>query len=195
MRQTRSSLLVLILFLPSIALAHTGVGEARGLMHGFGHPLAGADHVLAMFAVGLWAAQVGGRVLWAVPCTFVVVMIFGGILGFTGVAIPFVEGGILLCVLITGVLLAGAVRLPLVYSTLIVGIFAIFHGHAHGAEMPASIGAASYTVGFALATALLHFAGMGLGLLLQEGKARAVARIAGGAIALGGLYLAISPIA
>jgi urease accessory protein len=184
--------IVIMFFLPGIALAHTGVGETTGLMHGFAHPIGGADHLLAMVAVGLWAAQIGGRALWVVPCTFVGVMIVGGILGFTGVPVPFIEEGILLSVLIMGVLIAGAFRLPLVYSASIVGLFALFHGHAHGAEMPALITAASYTFGFAVATAILHLAGIGLGVFVSRIDLPAVSRFAGGAIALGGVYLAVA---
>jgi urease accessory protein len=175
-----------------MALAHTGVGETTGFMHGIGHPIGGADHLLAMIAVGIWAAQVGGRALWIVPCTFVGVMVLGGVLGFSGVPVPFIEQGILLSVLILGVLIAGAFKLPLVYSALIVGFFAIFHGFAHGAEMPAAIAAASYTAGFALATALLHLTGTGLSIYMSKINLPAVSRFAGGAIAFSGVYLAIS---
>jgi urease accessory protein len=192
MKQPISKLIVLFLFLPGTALAHPGVGAATGFMHGFSHPISGADHLLAMVAVGLWASQIGGRALWAVPCTFVGVMVLGGVLGATGVAVPFVEEGILVSILILGVLIAGAFKLPLVYSSLIVGLFAIFHGHAHGAEMPASTEAASYAAGFAVATAMLHVAGIGLGMLLQKTNLQLISRVAGGAIALSGVYLAIS---
>lgn len=192
MRQTISKLLVLLFLLPGIAFAHTGVGETTGFMHGFSHPIGGADHMLAMIAVGLWAAQIGGRALWVVPGTFVGVMVLGGIFGFTGVPVPFVEEGILVSILILGILIAGAFKVPLIYSSLIVGLFAIFHGHAHGAEMPESISAASYAVGFALATAMLHLAGIGLGVLMQKANLQSVSRFAGSAIALSGIYLAIS---
>ncbi len=192
MRQKIVKIIMLLSLLPGMALAHTGVGETTGFMHGVGHPIGGADHLLAMIAVGIWAAQIGGRALWVVPCTFVGVMIFGGILGFSGVPVPFIEQGILLSVLILGVLIAGAFKLPLVYSAMIVGLFAIFHGHAHGAEMPAAITAASYTLGFALATAILHLAGMGLGVFVSRIKLPALTRFAGGAIALSGVYLAIA---
>ncbi len=192
MRQRIFNIIITLFFLPGITLAHTGVGETTGLMHGFSHPIGGADHLLAMVAVGLWAAQIGGRALWVVPCTFVGVMIVGGILGFTGVPMPFIEQGILLSVLILGVLIAGAFRLPLVFSTYIVGFFALFHGHAHGAEMPAMITAASYTVGFAVATAILHLAGIGLGMFVSRIDLPAVSRFAGGAIALSGVYLAVA---
>lgn len=181
-----------LLLLPGVALAHTGVGATTGFIHGFSHPMSGADHMLAMVAVGLWAAQIGGRALWVVPCTFVGVMALGGVLGFTGVYVPFVEEGILVSLLVLGVLIAGAFKLPLVYSSLIVGVFAIFHGHAHGAEMPASMSAATYAVGFALATAMLHIAGIGLGILMQKTNLQTVNRFAGAAIAASGVYLAIS---
>lgn len=192
MKPSRVKLTGLLLFLPGIAFAHTGVGATTGFMHGFVHPIGGADHLLAMVAVGLWAARIGGRALWVVPCTFIGVMVLGGILGFTGIHIPFVEQGILVSILILGILITAAVKLPLAYSSLIVGIFAIFHGHAHGAEMPAAISAASYTAGFAIATGLLHLTGIGLGAFFQKMKLQPISRIAGGAVALTGIYLVIS---
>lgn len=192
MKQAISKLLVLFLFLPSIALAHIGVGQTTGFMHGFGHPVAGADHVLAMVAVGIWAAQIGGRALWVIPCSFIGVMVFGGVLGYIGVSVPFVEEGILVSILVLGVLIAGTFKFPLIYSSFLVGIFAIFHGHAHGSEMPASISAASYAVGFALATAILHIGGIGLGTFIQKTTLQAVSRVVGGAIALCGIYLAVA---
>jgi urease accessory protein len=192
MKLTISKFIVLISCLPGIALAHTGIGETAGFMHGFSHPIGGADHILAMVAVGLWAAQIGGRALWVIPCTFVGVMVLGGVLGFAGIYVPFVEEGILVSILILGVLIAGAFKVPLMYSSLIVGLFAIFHGHAHGIEMPATMSAASYAVGFALATAMLHLAGIGLGVLMQKSKLQTVNRFAGGVIALSGIYLAIA---
>jgi urease accessory protein len=192
MKLSISKLGLLLLFLPGIASAHTGIGQTTGFLHGFSHPIGGADHLLAMVAVGLWAVQVGGRAIWVVPSTFVSVMILGGILGFTGFPVPFIEEGILVSLLLFGVLIAGAFKLPLAYSAFVVGIFAIFHGHAHGAEMPVTIGAISYTLGFALATAMLHLAGIGFGMLTQKANLQTVSRFAGGAIALGGIYLAIS---
>ncbi len=192
MNQSICKLSLLLLLLPGIAFAHTGVGETTGITHGFGHPIGGVDHLLAMVAVGLWAAQIGGRALWVVPTVFVTVMMAGGVLGFSGIPIPFIEEGILVSVLILGVLIAGAFKLPLMYSAAIVGVFAIFHGYAHGAEMPISIEAASYTFGFALATALLHLSGIGLGLLLMVSKLKYIDRYAGGAILFSGIYLAFA---
>ena len=191
MEQTISKLSLLFFFLPGIALAHTGAGQTTGFMYGFGHPIGGADHMLAMVAVGLWAAQIGGRALWIVPGTFVGVMLIGGILGFTGIPVPFVEEGILVSILILGILIVGAFKLPLAYSSMIVGLFAVFHGHAHGAEMPETLSAAWYAVGFALATAMLHLAGMGLGILMQKTNLYTLNRFAGAAIAVSGVYLAI----
>lgn len=192
MKPFLTKVLVLFFVFPGLALAHTGIGQTTGFIQGFGHPIAGADHLLAMVAVGLWATQTGGRALWAVPCTFISVMILGGVLGFSGVPLPFIEEGILVSVLILGVLIAGAFRFPLLYSALIVGLFAVFHGHAHGTEIPFAIGAGSYTFGFALATAMLHTAGMGVGILMQKTGLHTVTRFTGGAIALSGVYLALS---
>jgi len=148
--------------------------------------------MLAMIAVGLWAAHIGGRAFWVVPCTFLGAMVLGSTLGFAGLPVPFVEEGILASILISGILIAGAFKIPLVYSSLIVGLFAIFHGHAHGAETAEPISAVSYTLGFTLATAMLHVAGMGLGILMQKTNLHTVNRCAGGAIALCSVYLAIA---
>lgn len=192
MNQNRLTLFVLFLFLPEIVLAHTGVGETTGFMHGFGHPTGGIDHILAMVAVGLWAAQMGGRALYIIPCTFVGIMVLGGALGYAGVSVPYVEQGILISILVLGALIAGAFKLPLIISSFIVGLFAIFHGHAHGTEMPISMSAASYALGFSLATAFLHIAGISLGVWVKKLNIQMVTRCAGGLIALSGIYLAFS---
>jgi urease accessory protein len=177
--------------LASSAQAHAGHG-AESLGSGFGHPLTGLDHVLAMIAVGLWAVQQGGRRVWLLPLCFVAVMIGGAALGATGVGLPFAEGGIAMSVLVLGALVAGCVRLPAVAGALLVGAFALFHGHAHGAEMPAGAGAVGYATGFLAATALLHAAGLGLGLALQRGStAPRLARTLGAATAVAGLLLLV----
>jgi urease accessory protein len=182
-----------IFLLPALAQAHPGIpGHTHGLANGLLHPLTGLDHICAMVAVGLWAAQRGGRALWLVPSVFVSVMILGGALGMAAVSVPFVEPGIAASVLVLGVLVAAAVRLPLAASALLVGTFALFHGYAHGAEMPASASGAAYCLGFVAVTACLHVLGIGLGLLAQRfGSARLV-RYAGGAIAVCGIYLCLS---
>lgn len=179
------------LMVPSLAHAHVGVGPAGGFGHGFGHPLGGIDHLVAMLAVGLWAAQLGGRALWTVPATFVSVMALGGLLGMLHVTIPFTEPGIVLSVLTLGILIAAAVRLPLAASATIVGVFAIFHGRAHGAEMPASTPGLAYAAGFLAATALLHAAGISLGIIIEKISKPVTVRLAGVAVAVCGLYLLV----
>ena len=190
-QQAFLKILGIFLLFPGMATAHTGVGETTGFIHGLSHPIGGADHLLAMAAVGLWAAQIGGRALWVVPCTFVILMTLGGALGFSGISVPFIEEGILASVLVLGVLIAGAFKFPVIFSALIVGFFALFHGHAHGSEMPAAIGATSYSIGFALATAMLHTVGIASGTFLQKINLEKVNRLTGGAIALSGIYLAV----
>lgn len=183
---------LLVAFLPISASAHTGIGDTAGFWAGFGHPIGGADHLLAMVAVGLWAAQLGGKALWAVPGTFVAVMVAGAALGIAGLPVPYVEQGILVSVLVLGVLISAATQVPLAAGALIVGMFAIFHGHAHGAEMSPALGALSYSAGFALATALLHGTGIAFGIMLRKQNIERLTRIAGAAIAVGGVYLAVS---
>jgi urease accessory protein len=181
-----------ICLMPVPAFAHVGVSDVTGFSHGFGHPIGGADHLLAMVAVGLWAAQMGGRAIWAVPAAFVTMMIVGGALGVSGVHIPFIEAGILVSVLILGVLIAGAFKFPVAVSGIIVGIFAVFHGHAHGSEVQMAATAVFYSMGFALATGLLHMIGMATGIALQKLEIAKLARVAGAAIAFGGICLAVS---
>jgi urease accessory protein len=174
---------------PAVALAHMGVGPADGLMNGLAHPVTGLDHILAMVAVGLWAAQRGGRAIWLVPLAFVTVMAVGGLLGMMAISIPFVEQGIVASVLVLGLLIAAAVRLPLVASMILVGLFALFHGHAHGAEMPDTASGVAYGLGFIVATAGLHGVGIGLGLAAQRLSNERLVRYAGVATALCGFYL------
>ncbi|OGA28252.1 MAG: urease accessory protein [Betaproteobacteria bacterium RIFCSPLOWO2_12_61_14] len=185
----RTIVVVLGALLPTFAHAHVGLGEAGGFLHGLTHPTSGLDHVCAMLAVGLWAAQTGGRSIWAVPLTFVGVMALGGALPMLGIGLPFVERGILLSVLLLGVLIAASVRLPLWLGSGMVGLFALWHGHAHGAEMPALASGIDYALGFMLATALLHVIGIAFGLGMQRRAREHVIRAAGASIALCGMYL------
>ena len=174
------------------AFAHVGLGDHGGFMHGFMHPIGGADHVLAMVGVGLLAAQLGGRALWAVPMAFVGMMVLGGILGFEGVNIPFVEAGIAASVIVLGALVAFGAKLPTALAMALVGVFAIFHGHAHGMELPEGSAPLEFAVGFVLATALLHVAGIGLGLSIHRiaGGPRAwVTKAVGGVMAAIGVSL------
>ncbi|MFQ0813884.1 protein hupE [Brucella anthropi] len=176
----------------SPAFAHLNPAEHGSFAAGFTHPLSGADHILAMVAVGLWAAMLGGRGLFAVPAAFVGVMLLGFAAALLGMPLPFVEPVILASVVVLGLLVALALPVSPVVGAVIAGFFAFFHGHAHGGEIG---GAAffTYAAGFAVATALLHMAGIGIGLgagRLMTGKAgRLAMRAAGGATALGGLML------
>lgn len=178
------------------ALAHTGVGQTHDLTndlaHGFQHPLGGLDHILAMIAVGLYAAQLGGRSLWLLPAAFVGTMIVGGLLGYAGVPVPMVEQGIGLSVVAMGLAIAAGLRLPAVAATALVGAFALAHGHAHGSEGAELASFLSYAAGFVAATALLHAAGIALGLALDRMgtlPARVVMRAAGAAGALAGIAI------
>jgi urease accessory protein len=188
--EPRQLLLAALLALAPFGLfAHTGVGSTSGFLAGFGHPFSGADHLLAMLAIGLWAAQSGGRALWAVPSAFVLVMVGAALLGLGGVALPFVEVGILLSVLLLGLLITAAAKPPLLASLLLVSLFAVFHGHAHGTEMLPHLQVVGYTGGFALATALLHLLGMAFGVALQRLSLPRLAPYAGLSITLSGVYL------
>ena len=181
--------LALFALTPFLAQAHIVPGEANGFTSGLNHPLHGLDHILAMVAVGLWAAQLGGRSLWLVPAAFVSLMTVGGALGMLGVHVPLVEAGILVSVLALGILIAAKARLPLILSMAVVGLFAIFHGHAHGTEIPMAASGFSYAIGFVFATAALHTCGIGLGLLAQRRLAAPALRFAGVGITLAGICM------
>jgi len=151
------------------ASAHVGIGPVDTFARGFFHPLAGLDHVLAMVAVGLYAANLGGRALWLVPSAFVGTMIFGGLLGYYGWTLPMVEEGIGLSVIVMGIAVAIGVQLSTVAAMALVGLFALFHGHAHGSE-GAGLGIAflPYAAGFVIATGTLHISGIALGFGLDR---------------------------
>ena len=157
---------VAIVFMPATALAHVGGGETHDFVHGFSHPFGGIDHILAMVAVGLFAAHLGGRALWLVPSSFVSVMALAGIAGMIGVRFPFAEIGIGMSVVVLGLAVAFQLSVPTLVAMAVVGFFAIFHGHAHGAEMPETMSGFSYGAGFICATALLHALGVSLGLAI-----------------------------
>jgi urease accessory protein len=177
------------------AFAHLNPQEHGSVLAGLSHPLFGPDHILAMLAVGLWAAMLGGRAIIAVPAAFVGTMAAGFALALTGGTLPFVEPVILASVVVLGLLVAAAVRLPAAAGAVLVGVFALFHGHAHGGELGLAA-AFPYALGFVLSTALLHGAGIGLGLLLGsraalgERAGSAVARALGAGTALAGMALA-----
>ncbi len=177
----------------SAAQAHVGVGDPSGFGQGFAHPMTGIDHILAMVAVGLFAAHLGGRALYLVPLSFVAMMIVGGALGVMGVLLPFVEVGIGLSVVVFGIAVAIGLDMPAALAMLLVGFFAIFHGHAHGTEMPESVSGLAYGSGFVLATVALHALGIGLGLAIGRTTSRAygerILQAAGAAMTLVGLAI------
>ena len=173
---------------PSLALAHTGVGDTSGFVHGLLHPLTGLDHVLAMLAAGLFAASLGGRALWMVPLSFLSVMALGGAAGAGGFAVPLVETGIALSVLVLGACLAFKIKPALSLAAGLVGVFAVFHGIAHGAEMPPHVPGAEYALGFLAATGLLHLAGIAMALAGARLSQRVI-QLCGAAIALAGAAL------
>lgn len=177
---------------PSAAFAHTGVGDTHGFIHGFAHPLTGIDHILAMVAVGMVAAHLGGRAIWLVPASFVSAMSLAGVAGAAGIPIPFVEAGIACTVIALGLMVALEVQLPMAAAMALVGFFAIFHGHAHGTELPEDASGIAYGAGFMMATASLHALGIGIGLLLgRMGKAggERILQWSGGAMSLAGVAL------
>ncbi|MBR9829976.1 MAG: HupE/UreJ family protein [Oceanospirillales bacterium] len=177
-----------VALLPGTALAHTG-HEVSGFVSGLAHPVGGADHLLAMLAVGLWAARLGGRALWLVPLTFVATMVLGNALALSGVSLALTEQGIGVSVVVLGLLLACAARFATPVCMAIAGGFALFHGLAHGAEMPLTATGFTYAAGFTLATLGLHLLGMLLGKVGDEARARLFSRVTGGAIALTGVAL------
>jgi len=176
-----------LLLSPALAFAHPGHDHA-GVMSGLAHPLFGLDHLLAMLAVGLWAAQQRGAARWALPLTFVATMLFGGLLGFAGIEIPLMETGIAGSVLALGLLVALAVRPPLAIAAGLTALFAASHGVAHGLELPALSSPWGYAAGFVAATAALHAAGYAVARSLPQAAAPLV-RIAGVASALTGAWL------
>lgn len=173
----------IVLLAASPALAHEGAGIAGGFASGFMHPILGWDHVVAMVAVGLWGAFLGKPAIWLLPVVFPVVMAFGGALGVTGVPLPAVETGIAASAVVLGLVVAAALRPPLWVAAVIVGVFAIFHGHAHGTELPDAANPVAYAAGFVIGTGLLHLVGIGFGLLTRWRSGALAVRAGGGVIA------------
>lgn len=173
------------------ALAHVTTGEHGSFMAGASHPISGADHILAMVCVGLWAALLGGRALWIVPTAFVGAMSVGFAAALTGMSLPLVEPMILASSVVLGLLVAVAARMPVAAGAAVVAIFAVFHGHAHGAEMGGAH-ALNYLAGFAVVTAALHVAGLGFGLLLGKASRQPILRGAGLLVAAAGSALALA---
>jgi urease accessory protein len=182
--------LIFVALFPTMAFAHLDPLHAVGFVHGFEHPTGGLDHILAMVAVGVFAFVLGGRALWLVPLSFLAMMVVGFAMGINGVNLPFVELGIALSSVVIGGAAALKAPIPVAGAMALVGVFAVFHGHAHGAEMPESAGGLLYAAGFVAATAALHGVGIAaaLGVSRLVGKHdQVIARIAGAVFALGGI--------
>jgi urease accessory protein len=185
-----ASLLMPITLWPLAAWAHVASGEAGGFLSGLSHPVSGLDHVVAMIAVGLWGAQLGLPALWILPVAFPMLMAVGGMLGLIGIPLPGVEVGIALSAVVLGALVLGRARLPLAAAVAVVAFFAVFHGHAHGTELQAGENAMLYSLGFVIATGLLHAVGIAIGLIQRWDLGRQALRAAGGLIrAAGGYFL------
>jgi urease accessory protein len=186
----RAALVAAFLLVALPAWAHEGGGQAAGFLAGMLHPVSGLDHVLAMVAVGLWGAQLGAPAIWLLPVAFPLVMAFGGFLGLMGVPVPGVELGIALSAVLLGVMVATQSRPPLGVAIALVGFFAIFHGHAHGTELPEGASGLLYSVGFVIATGLLHATGIAVGLVHRWERGRLALRGAGAAVTAAGVFFA-----
>ena len=180
---------------PLYAWAHVGSGEAGGFLTGVQHPVSGFDHVLAMMAVGLWGAQLGAPALWILPVVFPVMMAMGGMLGLMGIPISGVEVGIAVSAIVLGFMVLTEARLKIQLAMVIVAFFAIFHGHAHGTELPAGQSGLLYSIGFVAATGCLHGAGITVGLIHRWPAGRLVLRGAGSLVCAAGIYFLVGAVA
>jgi urease accessory protein len=184
-RSLLCAVVLIVLALP--AMAHEGGGIVGGFTAGFRHPLSGADHVLAMVAVGIWGAFLGAPAIWVLPVVFPMVVSVGGAMGVMGIPLPATETGIALSSVVLGLMIALARRPPLWVAGVIVGAFAIFHGHAHGMELPGAADPVAYSLGFVMSTGMLHLCGIALGELTRWKAGRSLIRVAGICIACGGI--------
>jgi urease accessory protein len=183
----KTALALILLLLAGSASAHPGGGIAGGFSSGFMHPILGWDHVVAMVAVGLWGAFLGRPAIWVLPIVFPMVMAFGGAIGLSGLHIPDVETGIALSAIVLGAVVAFAVRPPIWVAAVIVGAFAVFHGYAHGVELPKAADPLAYSLGFVIATGMLHLVGIAIGLVVRWPAGKVAVRAVGAAIALAGV--------
>lgn len=190
---TPSNLIFFLVFVylfiwPVTAWAHVESGQAGGFVSGLRHPVSGLDHVLAMVAVGLWGAQLGPPAVWMLPVAFPMMMAFGGMLGLMGLPVPGIEIGIAVSGIVLGALIIWEAQIPLAAALVVVALFAIFHGHAHGTERMPGQSAILYSLGFVIATGMLHAAGIGIGVIHRWQTGRLALRFAGSLIMVGGLY-------
>jgi urease accessory protein len=182
------AVLLPVLLWAQIAFAHPQAGEAKGFLTGFKHPISGLDHVLAMVAVGLWGAQLGSPAIWFLPVAFPMVMAFGGMIALMGIPLPGVEYGIAASAILLGAAVMFEIRPPLALAAILVGFFAIFHGHAHGTELPPGESGLLYSLGFVIATGSLHALGIGIGSVHRWNWGQRFVRVAGAGVAIGGIF-------
>jgi len=184
-------IIVVTILWPLYAWAHVGSGEAGGFVTGLQHPISGLDHVIAMLAVGLWGAQLGNPALWLLPVVFPMMMAGGGCLGLLGIPLPGVEVGIAVSAIVLGLMVLAEARLKIYLAMVIVAFFAIFHGHAHGTELPAGQSGLLYSIGFVAATGCLHAVGIAIGLIHRWQVGRLALRGAGSIVCGGGIYFLV----
>lgn len=190
-----SGLCAVIVQFPETALAHVDGDHVSGFFSGLSHPIGGWDHIFAMFAVGLWGALLGPPALWILPIAFPIAMAAGGMLGLLGIPLPWVEIGIAASSIVFGLLILSDTRLSLVIAIPLVMLFALFHGHAHGTELSPGADAVLYSLGFVVATGLLHALGIGIGAVERLPLGRTAVRALGGGVLLGGTYFLIGAFA
>ncbi len=192
-KYTMSALVLALTLIPKVAFAHDGPHSllfSEGFFYGFMHPILGIDHLLAMLCVGVISSQLGGKAIWQVPATFVIVMAVGGALGILGIGLPAVETAIALSVLALGAAIVAGKQFPLPATLVLVAGFALFHGHAHGEEMPSLVEPLQYAVGFMTATTIVHLLGVGIGEVMTKGpRQTAVLRLAGAGVLTMGIAL------
>ena len=184
-------IILVVFFCPLYAWAHVDGGEAGGFLTGLQHPVSGLDHVVAMLAVGLWGGQLGAPAMWLLPVVFPMMMAGGGMLGLVGIPIPGVEIGIAVSAVILGFMVLTEARLKIQLAMVIVAFFAIFHGHAHGTELPAGQSGLLYSIGFVSATGCLHGMGIALGIIHKWQAGRLALRGAGSIICAAGIYFLV----
>ncbi len=176
------------LFLPAVACAHVEQGQAASFLTGVSHPWSGLDHILAMIAVGIWGAQLGNPALWILPVSFPMMMAVGAMMGLLGIPVPGIEIGIAVSALVLGIMILGEIRPPLMAAVVLVGFFAIFHGHAHGTELPAGQSGLLYSMGFVIGTGCLHGVGIAIGSIHRWPSGKFALRATGAFIALMGTF-------
>jgi urease accessory protein len=182
------SIVAAVALWPAAAWAHTASGEAGGFLTGIRHPVSGLDHVLAMLAVGLWGAQLGVPAVWLLPVAFPMMMAFGGMFGLMGLPLPGVEMGIAVSAVVLGIMVSAEARPPLWVALSIVTVFSVFHGHAHGTELPEGQSGLFYSMGFVIATGLLHGVGIGIGSIHRWDAGRVALRVAGAVVLVAGIF-------